>query len=66
MALKLRQLIAEHSVVINFALLQATQGQPALAALPLGQEHPLPVLYKAGRALAPVSNGTENLAPTAV
>jgi len=31
MALKLRQLIAEHSVVINFALLQVMHAQPALA-----------------------------------
>jgi len=58
MALKLRQLIAEHSVVINFVLLQAMQAQPALAALPLGQKHPLPISYEAGRALAPVSKDT--------
>ena len=66
MALKLRQLIAEHSALTNFALLQAVQAQPALAALPLGQKQQLPILYAAGRGLAPFSKGTENLAPIAV
>jgi len=40
--------------------------QLALAALPLRQKHPLPILYEAGRALALVSKGTENMALTAV
>ena len=65
MALKLRHFIAEHAVVINLALLQTMQAQPALAALPLGQK-PIPILHEAGRALAPVSKGTENLARTAI